>query len=389
VARHSSGAGGADAPHDAEGLACRTNEPPLLRRQRKHPTERDSSKREINVQVALSAVHNEGVSATDEGAEPPGRLPAAGPLMSDDGSADPPADATGVDSMEPVAESARSAERAEPEDQSAEGSPAFSLGPDDLFLRINSVIPEAQEIVTIEPGWSCFDGLKLLGQRHFSQAPIANDRHVIGMFSYRSFAATSADFRQGCAGQLSVEDAMETAVWVRATDELGPLMDVFDAREAVLVGDEDDLQAIVTAMDVLRHLDSLSGPFVRLRGIELSLRQLVDAAVEPGVLAQAAASALAVEYEQRQDEPPRRTAEMTLGQLTAIVLHGPSWRFMKETLGANRANAATHLSGLSTLRNDVLHFRRRLEPDELEKIKTTSDWLRTRMRIADISEGSR
>ena len=269
------------------------------------------------------------------------------------------------------------------------GVESTALSTTELFLRVNSVIPEAQELQSIEPGSPCSDGLELLAKNAFSQAPIVRGKQVIGLFSYRSFSRAAAGLAGSKPGDVPVEEAMEDPVWVRATDELGPLMEVFDARDAVLVGDEDDLQAIVTGMDVLRRLDALTEPFVRLRGIELALRQLVDAATDVATLARLAREALASEFADRVDDPPTKTEDMTLGQLTGVVLYGPSWQHMKTTLGANRSSATTHLTGLSSLRNDVLHFRRQVDKDELGRIKTTSDWLRTRMRAVGLTEGGR
>jgi CBS domain-containing protein len=262
-----------------------------------------------------------------------------------------------------------------------------SLTVDELFLRVNSVIPEAQHLSTIEPGSSSRDALALMAEQGYSQLPIVRGKRVIGLFSYGSFSMAAKDARS-TPGDLPVEEAMETPVWVRATDELEPLIDVLDARNAVLVGDEDDLQAIVTGMDVLRCQDELARPFVHLRGIELALRKLVGAAMNESNFAQLSTAALETAYADRTDDPPSTIEGTSLGELIAVVLHGPSWAYMKSTLGANRANAVTHLEGLSGPRNDVLHFRRPLTEEELSRIKTTSDWLRMRMRASGLPEGT-
>jgi predicted transcriptional regulator len=270
---------------------------------------------------------------------------------------------------------ASSEERSEAETSPSEGQ---------LFVRVNAVLPESQEIVAIEPGRPAEQALELMTENRFSQLPIVRGDRVIGLFSYRSYSAAAAADTSGRPGRIPVEDGMEDPIWVRAPDELFPLIDVLDARDVVLVGDEDNLQGVLTPLDVLRYLHELAEPFIRLRSIELSLRALVGAAVDEGQLAELASEALAEQYEERPDEPPTTLEDMTLGEIVAVVLLNKSWQYMRTTFGANRQNAVTHLDGLAPIRNAILHFRREIEPEERERIETTSDWLRTRVRATDV-----
>jgi CBS domain-containing protein len=256
-------------------------------------------------------------------------------------------------------------------------------GPDFLY-RVNSVLPESQLPATVEPGTRCVAALEQMEADGFSQLPIMMRREVLGLFSYRSFSRAAIDANTRTIATLTVEEAMEDAIWVRATDELRGVIDLLERCDVVLVGAENDLQGVLTMLDVIRHLDALGEPYVRFREIEHALRALVAEAVDADRLATIAKDALATEYASRADEPPSTCDEMTLGQLVSVTMHGENWRYFKATLGANRAIAQTHLVGLAPLRNDVFHFRRPLDGDELQRIQTASEWLRQRVRASGL-----
>jgi predicted transcriptional regulator len=272
-------------------------------------------------------------------------------------------------------------------DQESDQEPIF-ISDSELFLRVNSLIPEPQVVVTIEPGRPCSEAIQLMAANGFSQIPIVKGRQAIGLFTYRSFARAAVQTRGVPPGDMPVDEAMEEPKWIRATDELEPLVDDFDEHDALLVGAENDLQGVVTGIDVVRRLMKLSEPFVLIRGIELALGALVNAAADPPRVAELARAVLTAEYEERGLDPPLQLRDMNLGEKVSIIRHPSSWIHFKSTLGANRRAALAHFERLSTLRNDLFHFRRQLNDDEVAHLRSTSHWLRSRMRAMGLTEGT-
>src|SRR6266536_2430217 len=165
----------------------------------------------------------------------------------------------------------------------------------DLFHRVNSVIPEAQELVTVAPSTTAGEALALLAQHRFSQVPVVRGGEVLGSFSYRSFARGAVELHpqvHGALEEVPAEEFMEALDIAHATEELASIFDALDRDDAVLVGAPNDLQAVVTPMDALRYLYRLTEPYVQLGEIERSLRMVVDASVADGPLAECARRAL-------------------------------------------------------------------------------------------------
>jgi CBS domain-containing protein len=142
----------------------------------------------------------------------------------------------------------------------------------DLFQWINSVIPEAQEVVTVAPSTTAGEAVALLEQHRFSQVPVVRGGEVLGSFPYRSFARGAVELQQGhgALGELPAEEFMEALDIAYATEELASIFDALDRDDAVLVGAPNDLQAVVTPMDALRYLYRLTEPYVQLGEIERS-----------------------------------------------------------------------------------------------------------------------
>src|SRR6266567_1107647 len=105
-----------------------------------------------------------------------------------------------------------------------------------LFHRINSIIPEAQEVVTVAPSAFAAEALALLDQHRFSQVPVVRGGEVLGSFSYRSFARRAVELQHGhgALGELPVEEFMEALDIAHATDELASIFAAVDRDDAVL-----------------------------------------------------------------------------------------------------------------------------------------------------------
>jgi CBS domain-containing protein len=259
-----------------------------------------------------------------------------------------------------------------------------------LFHRVNSVIPEDQELVTVDPQMPVAEALVLLQRNRFSQVPVVRGVEVLGSFSYRSFtrAAIGLQEQRYRLEELPVEEFMEDLDTVYATAELTSVFDALDRDDAVLIGAPDDLQAIVTPMDVLRYLYRLAEPYVQLGEIERSLRMVVVASVDGQELAECARRALASTYEAREADLPTEAKAMTLGELVAIVRDSRNWPHFEPLLGSRRQLVAARLSPLPQLRNDVFHFRRELTDEDRENITVARNWLLGKLRGTPLPEGA-
>jgi predicted transcriptional regulator len=248
----------------------------------------------------------------------------------------------------------------------------------ELFHRLNSVLPVDQEIVSVLPETPVREALDLLSKHGFSQLPIVVGHQVLGMFSYRSFSKTvfklsgKVNNNPFNPQELFVEDCIEKPSYARVTDEFNAWFDAIDKQDAVLVGEPNRLQGIVTAMDILRYLYRVASPFVLIAEIELSLRALIRLAVDQDGLVECAKTSL---KHYSDDKLPTSLEHMTFNDYVQIVGDGRNWEHFEAIFKGNRASTRAKLEQVRDLRNDVFHFRREITMEDYETLSALRDWM--------------
>ncbi len=259
------------------------------------------------------------------------------------------------------------------------------IGVADIFHRINRILPADQDVVTVAPDTPVRRALETMQKRAFSQLPVSEGPEVVGVFSYRSLAARlgSIDAKKHNPLDVYVEETMDIAdpTWfVHVNSELSHVLDALERRDAVLVGEPRRLQGIVTTMDVLRYLDLVSGRFVMLGEIEMSIRALLRSAMSEEDIASAAELVLQ-HYE--AEKRPKCLEEMTFSDYVQVIGDGRLWDKCRHAFGGDRDRTRVKLKAIADIRNDVFHFRREMNSDDDRRLRDGRDWLLMRARVLD------
>lgn len=273
-----------------------------------------------------------------------------------------------------------------------ETNPVASSGPQtvtELFHRLNSVIPDEQKLVSVPPEMPVADALELLNGQGFSQVPVVVGKEVLGLFSYRSFSQAVIAHSQAATKnkrfeplELVVEECMnDKPPYARVTDEFVDWFDDIDRSDSVLVGEPNHLQAIVTAMDILRYLYGVARPFVLISEAELALRALMQMAVDDESLADCAEECLKEVYS--KGRIPTQLKDMTFNDYIQIIGDGRCWLYFKPLFGGSRARTRAKLEQLRDLRNVIFHFRREVTVDEYQILAANRDWMLRKVRVAE------
>jgi CBS domain-containing protein len=259
----------------------------------------------------------------------------------------------------------------------------------ELFHRINRIIPENQELLTISPDTTVRDAIALLRKHGYSQVPVVTGGEVLGVFSYRSFAQKAAGStwqevaqQKWAPGDLAVEECLERFEFARVTEEMRQVFDAMDRDNGVLIGTPERLQGILTPMDFLRYLYKVASPFVMISEIELTLRALIRLAVNQEELEACAIRTLAQLY--GAEKVPRTLEAMTFDNYKAIISHGENWAKFEPILGGTRTRVAAKLKQLCDLRNDLFHFKREITLQDHETLDDHRNWLLLKAKQADV-----
>lgn len=260
----------------------------------------------------------------------------------------------------------------------------------ELFHRINRIIPDGQQLLTVPPQCKVRDAVALMRRHGYSQLPVIENGEVLGVFSYRSLAVEAARAtldectKQKCApGDLNVDEFLEQFDFARVTEEMSRVFDAMDRDNGVLIGTPERLIGILTPMDFLRYLYQVASPFVFVSEIEMALRALIRVALGPEQLADAARRCLRSLYKDREDRIPTSLEDMTFDNYQLLVAHEESWPAFEPVLGGTRTRTSAKLKDIGTIRNDVFHFKREITMRDHEVLAGHRNWLLSKVKQAE------
>ena len=253
----------------------------------------------------------------------------------------------------------------------------------ELFHMVKSLIPDGQEVVAIAPNTSVAEAVGKMKEQNFSQLPVVSGNAVLGVFSYRSLTQTllrlgpiDTDFRS-----LPVDEFMERSAFIQPIDKWESILEILNREDGVLVGNRDNLQGILTSMDVLVYLHHLASPFVMLAEIELSLRRIIETCVDAEALKECAVNSLSAKY--ASDEMPTAPSSMTFNDYVQIIGDGRNWPYFEPAFGNGgwlRKKTVARLTEVRDLRNDTFHFKRQLDEKDYATLVQHRDWLEMKTR---------
>lgn len=251
----------------------------------------------------------------------------------------------------------------------------------ELFHRINRIIPESQDVLSVPPDCFARDAIALLQQHGYSQMPVISNGQVLGVFSFRSFAKHSAGpqlsewTRQRCApGDLRVDDCLEKFDFASVKEEMSRVFDAMERDNGVLIGTPEKLGGILTPMDFLRYLYRVASPFVFVSEIELALRALIRGAMSEAQITAAAHRCLAGAYRDSTLVPTTLEA-MTFDNYQSLVSFDDNWVHFVTVFGGTRARTSGKLKEIGVIRNDLFHFKREITLQDHETLGLHRDWL--------------
>lgn len=253
-------------------------------------------------------------------------------------------------------------------------------GVETFFHRLNNVLPERQEIVSVGPDATVTEALAIMAREGYSQLPIVEGREVLGAFTFRSFSMTAASMGRVDLSRMPVLEFAERLLFARPRDNFEDLVDALDRDGAVFVGDPDRLIGIATTVDVLRYLLGIANVYVLLQEIELALRELLRHASGSSEMA-----AWMQECLRRSGEAdaPMSFEDMSFGDYALILQSKTHWAHLQPAFGSLRSAALTRVRRANEIRNVAFHFRRAVSTEDHETLADTRDWLLNRMRIVD------
>lgn len=248
----------------------------------------------------------------------------------------------------------------------------------DFLFRVNDCVPADQyDVETINADTSVRDALSVMRGTGYSQLPVKVGRSVVGVFSYQSFAHEVIDASSVDLVVLRASDCMQDLRFVRASEDVNDVLDVIIRDNAVLVGEPENLLAIVTAADVLRKMNELASHFISLATTERSIRYLMTAGITT------ADFDLCLERSKRfrKDKTLLPIEEMSYNDYELILCDATNFPMFQPNFGGTIERLQVRLEDLQQIRNTLFHFKRDLDLHQKKLLDEHRLWLSRRIAL--------
>lgn len=200
-------------------------------------------------------------------------------------------------------------------------------------------------------------------ERDFDQLPVVSDGRVEGVVTYKSIARYVKSMDDTDVEGTSVKITLDTSPnFVNPDHDIFELFETFAEDDFVLIGDEQQLEGILTRYDILYFIEDQVDPFLKIGGIEESLRYLFRESVED--LDQCIEETFAdrAENDDRYD-PPSRLEDFSFDEYRLFMMRNLDQ--LPTRLDNEREMVEDLLEDVRDTRNALFHFR--AEADEVDR----------------------
>lgn len=235
----------------------------------------------------------------------------------------------------------------------------FTAG--DILSHSTAATPD--DPVTVNLDDSIQKSLELMLENDFDQLPVVSDDGVEGTVTYKSVAKYVKSIDDPRVEETSVKIALNTnPKFVDRDHDLFELFDTFAEDDYVLIGDRDELEGILTRYDVFHFLEHQVEPFLKIGGIEESIRYLFRASCDD--LDQRIQDTFADRDEHDESyDPPERLEDFSFDEYRMFMMRNLDQ--LPTRLSQEHEMVESLLEDIRDTRNALFHFR--AEADEVDR----------------------
>ncbi len=152
---------------------------------------------------------------------------------------------------------------------------------------------------------------------------------------FRSFALKAAKKQDANRNipliDLPVEEFMEDFPYVAANEDWTKIQRQLEEKDGFFVGHREEIDGLVTAMDVYNYFRKIADPFILIAEIEVSLRRIMAGRIPKQEQSEIFGHVLQGAYP--EGKTPTRARDLTLTDLVLIILSRDYYHYFQEIFG--------------------------------------------------------
>jgi len=251
-----------------------------------------------------------------------------------------------------------------------------------MLFPVKQLLKDKEPPLCITKEAKVRDALSLMVQNDYSQLPIVDgngylagiitEQIIISMYFHTIEAVSLMD--------LTVDHCQTKPVTISADSDIFEALDLFRDNYAIVVVERDKPQGILTAYDTTHFFRDLSEGLILIEDIEVTLRRYIEHTFSTERALHAALLRAFKSDKQDPTKPARSYDGLSFSEHIQLIIMSENWGNFSTYLGPKDLFIQL-MTQVGQTRNQLTHFRGRLEPVQRNALILARDWLAARPKL--------
>ena len=238
-----------------------------------------------------------------------------------------------------------------------------------------------------EPTYICKDktireALQLMIANDFSQLPVVDaQNNLTGIISEQTIVRKYHLVNGNVSLlDLTVDHCQTPAVTLPSNEDLFKALDLLKDVYALIVVDDGKPKGILTDYDTTHFFRDIAGGLILVEDIEVTLRKYIEAAFPDDNPMQAALFVAFGKNHQDQTKPAYEYHKLSFSQHIKLITTERNWPKFEGVFEPKKL-FTTIMEKVGCIRNQLAHFRQRLDPVQQDTLEQARIWLASRPKL--------
>jgi CBS domain-containing protein len=251
-----------------------------------------------------------------------------------------------------------------------------------MLFPVKQLLIEKEPPLCITKEAKVRDALSLMVQNDYSQLPIVDEKGnlvgiiteqiIISMYFYTSGIVSLMD--------LTIDHCQIKPVTISADSDIFEALDLLRDNYAIVVIESGKPHGILTAYDTTLFFRDLSEGLILIEDIEVTLRRYIEHIFQTEHALDAALMRAFKGNKQDPTRPARSYYELSYNEHIQLIITEENWGSFVTYLGPKDLFIQL-MTQVGQTRNQLAHFRGRLEPVQRNALIRARDWLAARPKF--------
>jgi CBS domain-containing protein len=251
-----------------------------------------------------------------------------------------------------------------------------------MLFPVSQLLENKEDILTIPKGTKVREALSLMVENDFSQLPIVDDNgKLVGIATEKSVIGTYFH----TTGMVSILDLdvghCQTKPYTIQKDaDIFEVLDLLEDTYAVVIVDHERPIGILTDYDTTHFFRDLSEGLILVEDIEVTLRRYIESTHPDENSLDAALMRAFRTNRQDPTRPAKEYTELSFGDHLQLITTEDNWGKFSSYFEPKEMFLQL-MNQVGQIRNQLAHFRGRVEPIQYHALLRARDWLSSRPKL--------